>query len=557
MRRLALLAALLAATACNCGGDDEGGDTTPPAAPIVLAPANGATLDTTDLVGGQVVFSGTAEPGATVRIDGVAAGTAVAGSNGAWSIAATVAAGPHTVTARATDAAGNVSAPSAAVTFTLDTTRLAVPIPAGSPVPVSSWGQTMAAVSGPPEAFPGQANAWVLDLDFSLALSAGLQFQYALVLYTGTPTTPVTYASLRSDVFGDLLDPFLGDQRASEVQFLTPFFREADGVVTAAASNGAAYLNGTSDSRLSRTLTPTGGALTVGWTHQAVLLAGRLQGASAPPFGPSYRVVLRDPAGALVDTLFSSTVDVAPGPVSVTRTGLPAQVVLSFELRSAAEGIVQIDDVTVDGALLSNGDFAAGLDGWVSNDGAESQNVRSAPREATPGSALQITRTFYAPPAATWGRLVDVFENTGDTEVTTTAVYLTALGAPLLGGTPLAAVTQDGAAVVGWDATQGVRDVGIVFGTGTAFVDDAYGPTDPFEPFVFVAHELTVAAGEKVALVHFVVQLGEADGGLSALPEDVPAGTELECADVAAGFPALEAYRIDLEPGVLGLVRNF
>ncbi|SEK36959.1 Ig-like domain (group 3) [Stigmatella aurantiaca] len=102
-------------------------DTLAPAAPVVITPADGATLsDSTP------TYSGTAEAGATVTVivDGTPAGTATANTSGAWSFTPTVplADGPHTVRATASDAAGNVSPPSNVNTFTIDTTAPAAPV---------------------------------------------------------------------------------------------------------------------------------------------------------------------------------------------------------------------------------------------------------------------------------------------------------------------------------------------------------------------------------------------------------------------------------------------
>jgi MYXO-CTERM domain-containing protein len=95
-------------------------DTTAPAAPVITSPANGA------LVGGTPIFSGTAEPGSTVTllVDGAVVGTTTANSEGNWTFTPSVplAEGPHTVTATATDPAGNTSPPSTAITITVDTT---------------------------------------------------------------------------------------------------------------------------------------------------------------------------------------------------------------------------------------------------------------------------------------------------------------------------------------------------------------------------------------------------------------------------------------------------
>ncbi len=85
-------------------------DTTAPNAPTVAAPTNNAN--------GGVNLTGTAEANSTVKVfDGTAQiGTATANSNGAWSLTTGVlATGNHSITVKATDAAGNTGAASAAV----------------------------------------------------------------------------------------------------------------------------------------------------------------------------------------------------------------------------------------------------------------------------------------------------------------------------------------------------------------------------------------------------------------------------------------------------------
>ncbi len=89
-------------------------DTTPPAAPTVLA-AGGAAID-------RRVFSGLAEAYATVEVfDGATRlGAVNADGNGAWTFSSgLLAEGVHAITARATDAAGNISASSSALAVTI------------------------------------------------------------------------------------------------------------------------------------------------------------------------------------------------------------------------------------------------------------------------------------------------------------------------------------------------------------------------------------------------------------------------------------------------------
>lgn len=99
-------------------------DTIAPAAPVFTAPAQGSAVATSD-----VPLAGTAEAGSTVRIyEGAAlAAETAADPTGAWSAVLTLADGLHTLTATATDAAGNISAVSAARTFTVDTIAPAAP----------------------------------------------------------------------------------------------------------------------------------------------------------------------------------------------------------------------------------------------------------------------------------------------------------------------------------------------------------------------------------------------------------------------------------------------
>jgi hypothetical protein len=137
-----------------------------------------------------------------------------------------------------------------------------------------------------------------------------------------------------------------------------------------------------------------------------------------------------------------------------------------------------------------------------------------------------------------------VFDNESATTVSTHAVYVTVLA----GTSPRAAVRASGKAIVGWDADGLARDVAIVHGSGTAFVDGTSG-------VVYVVHPLDVPPGGKVALAHFVVQLGRTEGGPTAV--DVPQRTEAAATAIAGGFPGQAAYAQDLEAGVLERVRNF
>ena len=77
-----------------------------------------------------LTLTGTAEANSTVKVfDGATLlGSATANGSGAWSYTtAALANGAHSLTATATDAAGNTSAASAALSVTIDTTAPVAP----------------------------------------------------------------------------------------------------------------------------------------------------------------------------------------------------------------------------------------------------------------------------------------------------------------------------------------------------------------------------------------------------------------------------------------------
>ncbi|MGP1383813.1 MAG: beta strand repeat-containing protein [Thainema sp.] len=104
-------------------------DTTDPLAPVTVSITTDTGLSSTDGITSDttLVFAGTAEADSTVEvlIDGSSVGTTTADGSGNWSFdyqGTTLAEGTYTVTATATDAAGNVSAVSTAFDVTVDTT---------------------------------------------------------------------------------------------------------------------------------------------------------------------------------------------------------------------------------------------------------------------------------------------------------------------------------------------------------------------------------------------------------------------------------------------------
>ena len=130
-------------------------DLTPPTAPtaIVLTDDTGAIRGTitagTPTDASKPILAGTGEPGGTITIydNGVAVGTTTVLPNGTWSVTpdGPLADGTHTITVVETDAAGNQSAPSEPIIFTVDTTP---PLAPGDLV-VSNDGGTITGTAEP------------------------------------------------------------------------------------------------------------------------------------------------------------------------------------------------------------------------------------------------------------------------------------------------------------------------------------------------------------------------------------------------------------------------
>ena len=159
-------------------------DTARPGAPQITAPTDGATVTVA-----QPPISGLAEPRATVEVfvDGVSIGTDVADGDGAFSVtpATPLTDDSHVATAVATDAAGNVSLASPAVTFTVDANAPAAPVIL-VPTSGTSTNDTTPTISGTAENLAtvevfadgasvgtttaGATGSWTLD---STALAAG------------------------------------------------------------------------------------------------------------------------------------------------------------------------------------------------------------------------------------------------------------------------------------------------------------------------------------------------------------------------------------------------
>jgi hypothetical protein len=141
-------------------------DVTPPAAPVVLTPAHGSTLNNN-----RPTFSGSAEPGSTVTLwlDETAAGLATTNASGDWSFtpATALSEGFHQAIAIATDSAGNASSPSPALYVKLDTVPPAAPEVLSPTAVVNTLKPTIA---GTAEA-ESTVTVWVDDMEVGTALA--------------------------------------------------------------------------------------------------------------------------------------------------------------------------------------------------------------------------------------------------------------------------------------------------------------------------------------------------------------------------------------------------
>ena len=302
-------------------------DKTAPGTPVMTSPADGSY----DADGG-VTVSGTAEPGSTVELfDGTASkGTVQADGSGSWSTAlGGVGEGSHSYTAKATDAAGNVSAASDASTVMVDTTA-----------PNTTIDTKPASLSN--DASPGftfsssEANSTLqCKLD-----GGGFVACASPRTLTGLADGPHTFSVRATDAAGNTdaspdSHTWTVDTVAPTVAGLTP----AGGATNVAVGSSveATFSEGVDQATLNQgtftlvrqgTTTPV--TATVSYDAQARRAV--LKPAAALAEGMTYTVTIKGGANGVKDAAgnplqsdktwnFSTTVVTAPGNLSATRVG--------------------------------------------------------------------------------------------------------------------------------------------------------------------------------------------------------------------------------------------
>jgi len=468
---------------------------------------------------------------------------------------------------------------------------IGVPVAAPAASPVASFAQTVPLAANEynqyQPIFPGQANVWDIDSNFSLEDGGDDQFDTALEL---TVTTAATSSS------------FSYDQTHAELTFYTPTMSASNGVRTAVVDDGrsvnkagygtifaitgaySAFLNSTSDSRLQQTLRLAGavGTVTASWNDNVTLCNGAIYNYNIPGNAPTYRVVVRDTAGTELAELAALSGVQQAGTVArsadltsfVTTT---STIVLSFEQRSMHESYgykrsntgcySRIDDVSVlDSAgapheYVTNGTFESGdMTGWTTNRAAEVQNMTSGVRTL---AGLNVKRSFYTVPDKVWGRWVDVFENTTVSAVIATVTYSTNLGSDTAGiiyDTP----GSHNRALTSWDGSRAGsrdRDIGMVFGlvSKVTYTSASGLGSNPGNDNIYFDHSITVPAGGRVAIVNFILMDGTDTGSLASTIDINARAAEIdrEAAKIANNFWADAQYRDGMTQEQIDAVTNF
>ena len=304
-------------------------DGSAPAVPVVLTPGQSALINAR-----TPTYSGTAEAGTavTVRIDGAVIGTTVAAGGGAWSFVqpTDLSDGGHTLTATATDPAGNVSLASTLREFTIDATAPEAPAIL-APVDGSTTEDNTPLISGTAEA--GSSITVTIDgttAGTTQANGSGRWSFMAATLADGAHTV----SAVSTDIPGN------GSASSATITFTidatapgAPVISSpVDGAVT---DDGMPTISGTAEDGATVQLS-INGAMPVSVTASGGIWS--YTPGSALPVGPNtLSAVALDAAGNASPA--STTVRFTYSPVAITTATLPAgQVGVAYSAMMAASG---------------------------------------------------------------------------------------------------------------------------------------------------------------------------------------------------------------------------
>lgn len=370
-------------------------DTVAPAAPVITAPANGATL-----ANRRPAITGTAESNASlaIRINGAAAGTTSATAGGTYSYtpAADLPLGPNTVSVTATDAAGNASAP-ATNSFTI----VALPtVSAVTPAEGSTAGGTTITVTG-----TNFTSGSTVTVGGTPATGVTIASATSLTAVTpagtaGAATVQVTNMAGVSTTNGSFT--YIGTPTAS-AQAVSTAFQTARSIVLA----------GTDPNTPARTLSyaitaaPARGTLSGTAPNLTYTPAAGVRGTDSFTFTASNGVSTSAPATVTV-TIGDPMLTIAPPPASgtvgtaytatLTTTGGTAPYSYAVTAGALPTGLTLATGGTLSGTPTSAGNFAFTVTAEDSTGG--NPPVRQAQAfTITIGRGAQTVRFTSTPPA--------------------------------------------------------------------------------------------------------------------------------------------------------------
>lgn len=421
---------------------------------------------------------------------------------------------------------------------------------------LTAFAQALRAADGQGEVVPGFANMWEIERNFSISTGASDQFSGGL--------------SLRVD-----LTDFPSDQNYNELVFMTPELGTADGIVPGVVYDGT--LSGesvatgsyslavapTQSSRILQTLDLNGAVAPVSLTflHDVTAVTSNF---TTEPY--SVEVLIKDTANSTLEQVFYRGPDPDVGTGSFDLSAYVGEVVrLTIEARMTPHSLALFDEFSVkdddDVEYVVNGGFETGTpSGWSRNTPRFVRNVTSGMRVL---ESLEVTRSFFTTPTSRWGRMVDVFTNpTGATidETITYEIDLGSNGEGIIYDTFVA----PSPAVTTWDSlTPGKRDIGWAFGDATSVAwisDDALGASGNGNDIITVTFDISVPAGQSVALAQFLVLDNDSTGRTASSVNDAAVTVDDVLQDIVDGWPVggvVNEYTNGMTQAQIDAVMNF